>query len=200
MKPQILTNLIPEVYQEELKQTVEEIPFYYSSSIGYNQTSLPTAGIKFLDNIGFSHGLVIEGQQDSMYWGLFRPLLYFFTQKTGVVVKNVIRVRLRLTFQHPDRNEYLFNKPHTDLFEFDQPYKTLVYYINDSDGDTFIFDKFFNKSEDLDNALKDIDKKIILQNTPKQGDAIYFDGHQYHAGNSPIKYKHRYVINFDFTV
>ena len=200
MKPQILTNLIPEVYQEELKQTVEEIPFYYTPSIGYNSTSLPTAGIKFLDNIGFSHGLVIEGQQDSMYWSLFRPILYFFTQKTGVKVNKVIRVRLRLTFQHPDRNEFLFNKPHTDLFEFNQPYKTLVYYINDSDGDTFIFDKLFNKSEDLDNALEYIDKKIILQNTPKQGDAIYFDGHQYHAGNSPIKYKHRYVINFDFTI
>ena len=200
MKPQILKNLIPEVYQEELKQTVEEIPFYYSSSIGYNQTSLPTAGIKFLDNIGFSHGLVIEGQEDSMYWALFRPLLYFFTQQTGVIVKKIIRVRLRLTFQHPDRDQYLFNKPHTDLFGFNKPYKTLVYYINDSDGDTFIFDKFFNEAENLDSALKDIDKKIVLQNTPKQGDAIYFDGHQYHAGNSPIKYKHRYVINFDFTV
>ena len=137
MKPQLLTNLIPEVYQEELKQTVEEIPFYYTPSIGYNSTSLPTAGIKFLDNIGFSHGLVIEGQEDSMYWSLFRPILYFFTQKTGVKVNKVVRVRLRLTFQHPDRNEFLFNKPHTDLFEFDQPYKTLVYYINDSDGDTF---------------------------------------------------------------
>lgn len=200
MKPQLLTNLIPEVYQEELKQTVEEIPFYYTPSIGYNSTSLPTSGIKFLDNIGFSHGLVIEGQEDSMYWSLFRPILYFFTQKTGVKVNKVVRVRLRLTFQHPDRNEFLFNKPHTDLFEFDQPYKTLVYYINDSDGDTFIFDKFFNKEDNLNNVLKDIDKKIIFQNTPKQGDAVYFDGHQYHAGNSPIKYKHRYVINFDFTI
>ena len=110
MKPQLLTNLVPEVYQEELKQTVEEIPFYYTPSIGYNSTSLPTAGIKFLDNIGFSHGLVIEGQEDSMYWSLFRPILYFFTQKTGVKVNKVVRVRLRLTFQHPDRNEFLFNK------------------------------------------------------------------------------------------
>ena len=50
------------------------------------------------------------------------------------------------------------------------------------------------------NVLKDIDKKIILQHTPKQGSAVYFEGHQYHAGNTPIKYKHRYVINFDFTI
>lgn len=200
MKPELLENLIPLVFQEELKNTVENIPFYYTPSIGYNSTSLQTSGIKFLDNIGFSHGLVVEGQQDSIYWGLFRPLLYFFTQRTGIVVKQIIRVRLRLTFQHPNRTEYLFNKPHTDLFNFNEPYKTLVYYINTSDGDTFIFDKFFNKEENLDNVLKDIDQKIIFQNTPKQGNALYFDGHQYHAGNSPIEYKHRYVINFDFTI
>ena len=128
-----------------------------------------------------------------------KPILYFFAEKTNVFVKQVLRVRLRLTFQHPDREKFLFNKPHTDLPDHNGPYKTLVYYINDSDGDTFIFDKFFNK-EDSRNVLKDIDKKIILQHTPKQGSAVYFEGHQYHAGNTPIKYKHRYVINFDFTI
>ena len=59
---------------------------------------------------------------------------------------------------------------------------------------------FLITSKKENNVLEDIDKKIILQNTPKQGDAIYFDGHQYHAGNSPIKYKCRYVLNFDFTI
>mgnify|MGYP003118793848 FL=1 len=200
MKPLILEKIIPKVYQEELKQTLEEIPFFYTPSIGYNENSPNTRGYKFLNNIGFSHGLVMQDQEDSKYWGLFRPLLYFFTQKTNVFVKKILRVRLRLTFQHPDRDKFLFNKPHTDLFDYEGPYKTLVYYLNDSDGDTFIFNKFFNREENFNNVLEDIDKKIILQNTPKQGDAIYFDGHQYHAGNSPIKYKCRYVLNFDFTI
>ena len=48
--------------------------------------------------------------------------------------------------------------------------------------------------------LKDIDKKIIFKQTPKRGNGVYFDGRQYHAGNSPINYKSRYLINFDFTV
>ena len=47
--------------------------------------------------------------------------------------------------------------------DYDGPYKTLVYYINDSDGDTFIFDKFFNK-EDSINVLKDIDKIMDYAN------------------------------------
>ena len=199
MKPLIIDSLIPEVYQNELKRTLSHIPLYYTSSIGYDENTPPADGIKFLDNIGFSHSLVMQGKENSMDWELFKPILYFFAEKTNVFVKQVLRVRLRLTFQHPDREKFLFNKPHTDLPDHNGPYKTLVYYINDSDGDTFIFDKFFNK-EDSRNVLKDIDKKIILQHTPKQGSAVYFEGHQYHAGNTPIKYKHRYVINFDFTI
>ena len=184
MKPLVIDNLIPEVYQDELKQTLSHIPLYYTSSIGYDENTPPADGIKFLDNIGFSHSLVMQGKENSMDWEF---------------VKQILRVRLRLTFQHPDREKFLFNKPHTDLPDHNGPYKTLVYYINDSDGDTFIFDKFFNK-EDPKNVLKDIDKKIILQHTPRQGSAVYFEGHQYHAGNTPIKYKHRYLINFDFTI
>lgn len=199
MKPLVIDNLIPEVYQNELKQTLSYIPLYYTSSIGYDENTPSADGIKFLDNVGFSHSLIMQGKENSTEWALFRPILYFFAARTNVFVKQVLRVRLRLTLQHPDREKFLFNKPHIDLPDYNGPYKTLVYYINDSDGDTFIFDKFFNK-EDSINVLKDIDKKIILQHTPRQGSAVYFEGHQYHAGNTPIKYKHRYVINFDFTI
>jgi hypothetical protein len=199
MKPLVIDNLIPEVYQNELKQTLSYIPLYYTSSIGYDENTPSADGIKFLDNVGFSHSLIMQGKENSTEWALFRPILYFFAARTNVFVKQVLRVRLRLTLQHPDREKFLFNKPHIDLPDYNGLYKTLVYYINDSDGDTFIFDKFFNK-EDSINVLKDIDKKIILQHTPRQGSAVYFEGHQYHAGNTPIKYKHRYVINFDFTI
>jgi hypothetical protein len=199
MKPLVIDNLIPEVYQNELKQTLSYIPLYYTSSIGYDENTPSADGIKFLDNVGFSHSLIMQGKENSTEWALFKPILYFFAARTNVFVKQVLRVRLRLTLQHPDREKFLFNKPHIDLPDYNGPYKTLVYYINDSDGDTFIFDKFFNK-EDSINVLKDIDKKIILQHTPRQGSAVYFEGHQYHAGNTPIKYKHRYVINFDFTI
>ena len=200
MKPLVIPSLVPKIYQEELKQTLLNIPLYYSPSIGYDENTPPADGIKFLDNIGFSHALVMEEKQSSQYWQSFKPILYFFSERTGVIVKRVLRARLRLTFQHPERENFLFNKPHTDLPHYDKPYKTFIYYINDSDGDTFIFDKFFDKKEDSKNILKDIDNKIILQYTPKQGEGVYFEGHQYHSGNTPIKYKHRYLINFDFTI
>ena len=94
----------------------------------------------------------------------------------------------------------MFNKPHTDLPDFEQPYKTLIVYLNESDGDTFIFNKFYNKEENFNEVLKDLDKKIILRQKPMRGDGIYFEGHQYHSGNTPTQYKSRYLINFDFTI
>ena len=199
MTPQVIQNLIPEIYQKELEDTLFKLPFYYSSSIGYDEKSKKSYGTKFLDNIGFSHSLIMDGNVDSNYWFLFKPILYFLSQEIKLPVVNVIRARLRLTFQHPERKNFIFNKPHVDLPNYDN-YKTLILYLNDSDGDTFIFDKYYNKFEASGSVLKDIDKKIIFKQTPKRGNGVYFDGRQYHAGNSPINYKSRYLINFDFTV
>ena len=44
------------------------------------------------------------------------------------------------------------------------------------------------------------DLQPIFTNTPKKGEGVLFDGLYYHSGNSPVKYKGRCVINFDFTV
>jgi hypothetical protein len=200
IKPILIENLIPITYQNDLEKTLNTIPFYFTPSIGYNEDSPKTDGIKFLDNIGFSHSLIMNNKIDSDYWNLFKPILYFFNEKTGIFVKEVLRVRLRLTVQHPDREQFLFNKPHTDLPDFKNPYKTLIVYLNESDGDTFIFNKFYNEKEPLKNVLENIDKSVILRQKPKKGNGVYFEGHQYHSGNTPINYKARYLINFDFTI
>ena len=198
--PQYIKNIIPQSYQQELENSLYRLPFYYTESIGYNENSPKTSGIKYLDNIGLSHSLIDDNKIQSDYWNLFKPILYFFNEKTKVNVLKLIRARLRLTVQHPEKEKYLFNKPHTDLPDFEQPYKTLIVYLNESDGDTFIFNKFYNKEENFNEVLKDLDKKIILRQKPIRGDGIYFEGHQYHSGNTPTQYKSRYLINFDFTI
>ena len=200
MKPLVINNLLPSIYQNDLEDMIDKLPFYYTDSIGYDENSPKTEGYKFLDNVGFSHALILDGKIESDYCNVFKPVLYFFTDKTGIPVKNILRVRLRLTVQHPNRKDYLFNKPHTDLPGYEGSYKTLIYYINDSDGDTYVFNKFLNKNEDLKKTLKNIDQHTILKQTPKKGTAVYFEGHQYHSGNTPINYKSRYIINFDFNV
>ena len=60
-------------------------------------------------------------------------------------------------------------------------YKSLIYYINDNDGDTI----FFN------DKLKEI-KRV----SPKKGRAVIFDSQILHCGCNPIKQQQRAVINF----
>ena len=62
-------------------------------------------------------------------------------------------------------------------------YKSLLYYINDSDGDTI----FFNKK------LKEI-KRV----KPKKNTAVLFDSNILHCGCNPIESQKRGVINFIF--
>lgn len=96
--------------------------------------------------------------------------------------KYVMRMKANLIMpissivQHP---------PHTDLPE-DVRHIVMLYYVNDSDGPTIIFEKdgeSFTPVEKID---------------PKRGRFLVFDGSNYHASSTPTK-NPRCVINFNLT-
>jgi len=68
----------------------------------------------------------------------------------------------------------------------DLPFDHLVvlYYVNDSDGDTV----FFNKQNE-----------IVKSVSPKKGRVVAFDGSIYHGGGIPKKGP-RCAINFDILI
>ena len=80
-----------------------------------------------------------------------------------------------------------------------EPYKSFIYYVNDSDGDSVFFKERY-KPKDGPPKLKDTDVTECFRYTPKKGTGILFDGHQYHSGNSPKNSLYRTIINFDFTL
>jgi cytochrome c peroxidase len=63
--------------------------------------------------------------------------------------------------------------------------KSLVYYVNDADGDTY----FYSNNE-----------KLIKRISPKKGTAVYFPSNTYHASSPPRKTNKRIVINFVFNI
>ena len=67
----------------------------------------------------------------------------------------------------------------------------MIYYVNDSDGDTIFFNE--KHTGTIDNSKKTISQRI----TPKKNKCIIFDGLQYHAGSTP-KNSHRMFININF--
>ena len=88
----------------------------------------------------------------------------------------------------------IWGVPHIDAHR-DDKYFSLVYYVNDVDGDTVIFKQ--RKGEVT--AQEVIDGKLDVMTTvsPKKGRVVIFDGDLYHAVGKP-KTDMRCIINFNY--
>ena len=93
-------------------------------------------------------------------------------------------------------NDSTYNTPHVDMLH-EKPFLTFVYYIEESDGDTLFFDRCFEKGS---NDAEKAEPKILQRVKYKKGNGVLFDGHRFHAGNSPTNYLKRTVVNYDFTI
>jgi hypothetical protein len=91
----------------------------------------------------------------------------------------VVRTFLQLATNTPQGDEH--NNKHIDI---PIPHMVLLYYVCDSDGDTFLFEK--NQSSN----------KVTKRVTPKKNRALIFDGSIHHASSRP-QHSTRCVINFD---
>jgi len=67
-----------------------------------------------------------------------------------------------------------------------------VYYCNDSDGDTFLFNEFFEQGT-LPSRLT-----LAQRVTPRKNRAVIFESNRYHASSNPRKSSERIIINFVF--
>lgn len=87
------------------------------------------------------------------------------------------RIKANLTTNHSGYTKDNYQPVHIDLDELN--YYSILYYINDSDGDTLFF--------------KDTD--IIKRVTPKKGRCVIFNSNIPHAGSNPIITPFRMVVN-----
>ena len=95
-------------------------------------------------------------------------------------------MRIKVNCLTRDGFESKYNPPHVDVVE--PGFLSLIYYINDSDGDTVLFDKT------IDQGFNDL--KIVERITPRQGSAFLIPSNQLHASSCPIQNNRRLVINF----
>ena len=97
--------------------------------------------------------------------------------------KEIIRVKSNLLTKLSHSNAHIAH--------VDNDYKHLVilYYVNDTDGDTTIYNETFGT---------EFDKLTVKQTvSPKKGRYIIFNGSHFHASASPSKHDVRIVLNFN---
>lgn len=203
---QVVDNFLPVAFQREIQRVIESLPWYWVDTVAlfpadrYADSAKAFEDPRVSDAFAFTHIAFAEGRPQSQYYEFFRSILRFLEAELDIEVVEMLRIRLRLTPQYPGHKEGMFNAPHVDIGTTNS-FKTLVYYVNDSDGDTYIFNRRYDSSNPPVILNKnEPDLQAIFTNTPKQGSGVYFDGRYYHAGNSPINYKSRCIINFDFII
>lgn len=124
-----------------------------------------------------------------------QPLFYFF-QPVLLIVEDIlksfkinkfIRIKCNILTQAEEFPVDHYNIVHTDGKT--PNLVSVIYYCNDSDGDTFLFNEIYNP-EKITTELN-VAKRI----TPKKNRVVIFDSMRYHASSNPTVNQSRMVIN-----
>ena len=140
----------------------------------------------------FVHAFFANQQLNSDY---FVPVVMPVLSGLPYTVDILLRAKANMTLQNNGDQKAKYGAIHVDAPAFDEKHqdKALIgiYYVNDSDGDTVIFNE---TAEDINK------KKLTVKATvsPKKGRLVIFNGRLLHAGNNPKETFNRLVINLNF--
>jgi len=131
-----------------------------------------------------------QGIMSEFYNALVQMFLPKFEETLNTKIESIHYTRSFL--QVPLAPEFVksHNGIHVDL---PIPHIACVYYVNDSDGDTIIYNNLYG--DNIENVALIENQRV----TPKAGRAVFFDGSRYHCSSQPTK-RHRCIINFDLLV
>ena len=191
----VIPKLLSNSFADEIKEclTGPQFPWHYSKRLTYDEVitqKFIANDPKIKDVDGFVNPLFVNGNKNNNYVDLFRPMMYFLEDKTGIIANEIIRIRAVWINKDATFGDY-YNVPHVDIVDNENPHKTLIYYVNNSDGDTILFKEFF--TGELDSTKKTIEQTI----QPCKNKCVVFDGLRYHTGCVP-KHNHRILININF--
>ena len=206
-KFKVIDNFISKTYQDELLKGVgaPSTAWLYQPNMDYGPEDAR-------ENPGITNTVAYEQATDDKYsqfvleilgmgniqnHALFYALLGLTCKITDDLIPSHRGYRIRGIHQTPIPNPPLHYIPHTDCQESKNDVWSAIYYLNDSTGDTFLFEE---QIDDVSMSDRRTHKwKPIDQVSPKKGRLILFPARQYHAG-SPPKRNMRMLINFNFSI
>jgi hypothetical protein len=188
----VFDDVITKDYQRYILNLVneEDFPLYFRpNTVSYNYSDVK-------QNIhGFTHQLFENNKSVSPYFNTIYPMVLSITEKTGVRFNTLERMRFNFVLGNSE-SKIDYHMPHVDNYS---PHLVAIYYVNDCDGDTVIFDQF------LEVPLSEKDDEMLQFNTwtvkkriePKMGRLVVFDGRYYHASSYTKTQPYRCVINMN---
>ena len=192
MSYKVLDNLIPEATQQRIKSilSAKNFHWYLMRSASYAAEANVPSFWTNVETIGLAKTVFLE---DNIYDEIMLPwclqILDNALERENKELEKLFRIQVNLLYQNPDKKykEGEWTTAHLDQ-KFD--HSVLLYYVNDSDGDTFLFNE--KRGEDFNSFTE------LARVTPKAGSALLFDGSHFHSASNPINNVKRMAINFNF--
>jgi hypothetical protein len=181
-------NFVPLEIQDKLEKDLigqeHDFPWYYlASTVSKNYDSYNKENHKITEKEHFYHAFVNDGEYNSDFKNVVKDLVSLLPSQD-----RLYRVKANLMLQDKGGNPDLYNTPHYDFewekdgAKYQKDFYVGLYYVIDSDGDTFLFDK---------------NDKIMERIPPKKGRMLFMRGDVLHASRHPINFDRRLVINMD---
>lgn len=176
----IINDFLTPSYHTDILNQLDSAQYawFYQSNITYTNTRGPDLG-----DFGFANW--IKNAEGVWTNSFFVPFCYKI--KDVLEASSIGRVRLDMTCYNPNVKVH---EAHVDL---DIPHYSAVYYVNDSDGDTIIYDQTFEGNM---NPPAELTVKRRVE--PKANRLLLFNGKYFHTGTSPSKHKNRIIINSNY--
>ena len=185
----IYDNLFPKKLVDELEliTTKSNFPWFKATNSFYSVSEKVSEKYQNNPNVVNTPQLVHQFFVDRSIWQDIPVVLvenFFACDKNNILESvGIIRAKANLMLKTQfDPNCY--NPPHIDM---SIPHNVLLYYVNNSDGDTIIFEKGTNN-------------KIQQKISPKKGRLLYFSGDYYHSSSPPTSHDCRIVVNINLAI
>lgn len=190
-------NVTPNFLFKKLQEQVLHMDFawYYVEQTTYGNFEHEETENKLYQHSMF-HSVIVDGQYNSPVAPLVDLCIASIFEKNGIPFNNkILRARFVTQIVSPTS---ITHKPHVDTIETKY---TGFLYMNDSDGDSVVYDQTYDVFSGLDSFqyykhLSESGFTVRETITPKANKAVLFESPIYHSSSSPSKTSRRIVLNF----
>lgn len=195
--PIILDDFIEEELQNQIEDAMFDCFWTYCNDNSLGSKTLEMEYRKFLNPLTydisptFISNILISKNKET-----YNKILPLIKKSCDEIKFNVEKIQrcygaIHAIIKNTPKNDNI----HVNLAD---PHLVMLYYVNDCDGDTILYDKVFGDIPSTFNSYPDDYCKfnIIHKISPKKGRVLFFDGRIYHAPSSPTK-SIRCIITLD---
>ena len=180
----VYNNVFSEAEKDQLeREFTRNFPWFLSTSENHRSVDKhiydKNKDANTIENATLTNFLFIDNKQNSPHFGVAVKILEQFSICTNTQIRRLHRIKANLDLCST-RTDEQYTTRHIDG---EYTHLVMIYYVNNSDGCTILFDQ---------------DGNITHRVVPVRGNCLLFPGNVYHAAQPPTKNPARIVINFNF--